>query len=86
MEIESKTLGELQKMVRLFNLTVVPDKKQKNLFVELFGIDMKKIDKIDNITFVNAKKILNPFVSKNKKEFNLLINQQINYFKKIVKI
>ena len=45
---------------------------------------MKKINKIDNITFTNVKKILTPFVSKNKKEFNLLINQQINHFKKIV--
>ena len=45
---------------------------------------MKKIDKIENITFINVKKILTPLVSKNKKEFNLLINQQINFFKKIV--
>ena len=58
-------------------------KELKNLFVELFGIDVKKIDKIDNITFMNAKKILTPIVSKNKKEFNLLINRQVDYFKKI---
>ena len=83
MEIESKTLGELKTIIKLFNLTIVPNNKQKNLFVELFNIDMNKINKINNITFNNVKKILTPFVTKNKKYFNSLIKEQINYFKKI---
>ena len=85
MEIESKTLGELKNMVKLFNLIVIPKNERKNLFVELFGIDMKEIYKIKNITFINAKKILTPLVSKNKKKFNLLIKEQKNIFKKIIK-
>jgi adenylate cyclase class IV len=67
MEIESKTIGELKNMVKLFNLIVIPKNERKNLFVELFGIDMKEIYKIKNITFINAKKILTPLVLKNKK-------------------
>lgn len=85
MEIESKTLGELKNMVKLFNLIVIPKNERKNLFVELFGIEMKEIYKIKNITFINAKKILTPLVSKNKKKFNLLIKEQKNIYKNIIK-
>jgi adenylate cyclase class IV len=67
MEIESKTLAGLNKMVKLLGLVVIPEKEQKNLFVELFGIDEKEFKKIENITFNNAKKILTPLITKNKK-------------------
>ena len=78
MEIESKTLKELNKMVKIFGLTV--EKDQKNLFVELFGIDMEKLEKFDNVTFTNVKKILTPLVTKNIKQFNILVNMQLTLF------
>ena len=78
MEIESKTKKQLNKMVKIFGLTI--EKDQKNLFVELFGIDMKKLDKFDNVTFINVKKILTPLVTKNIKQFNTLVNAQKTLF------
>lgn len=80
MEIESKTLAGLNKMVKLLGLVI--EKDQKNLFVELFGIDMKKLDKFDNVTFTNVKKILTPLVTKNIKQFNILVNAQLKQYKK----
>lgn len=81
MEIESKTLAGLNKMVKLLELVV--EKEEKNLFVELFGIDEKEFKKLDHITFNNAKKILTPLVTKNKKKFNALVDRQKALFKKV---
>jgi adenylate cyclase class IV len=81
MEIESKTLAGLNKMVKLLGLLVV-EKEEKNLFVELFGIDEKEFKKLNNITFTNVKKILTPLVTKNKKQFNALVDRQKTLFRK----
>ena len=81
MEIESKTLKQLNKMVKIFGLTVVPESEQKNLFVELFGIDMEKFGKFDNVTFINVKKLVTPLVTKNIKQFNKLTDDHLKKYK-----
>jgi len=85
MEIESKTLVGLNKMVKLLGLVVIPEKEQKNLFVELFGIDENEFKKLNNITFNNTKKILTPLVTKNKKQFNKLTDDHLKKYKTVIK-
>ena len=85
MEIESKTLAQLNKMVKIFGLTVVPESEQKNLFVELFGIDMEKFGKFDNVTFTNVKKLVAPLVTKNIKQFNKLTDDHLKKYKALLK-
>uniref|UniRef100_A0A6C0I2A3 CYTH domain-containing protein n=1 Tax=viral metagenome TaxID=1070528 RepID=A0A6C0I2A3_9ZZZZ len=85
MEIESKTLAQLNKMVKIFGLTVVPESEQKNLFVELFGIDMEKFGKFDNVTFTNVKKLVAPLVTKNIKQFNKLTDDHLKKYKSLFK-
>ena len=81
LEIESKTLKKLKEMVKHFNLKVIPKNEQKNMYVELFGINLSNIKNINNLTFKDAKKKIILHVTKNKKEFNLLINKQIKAYK-----
>ena len=46
---------------------------------------MKKLDKFDNVTFTNVKKILTPLVTKNIKQFNILVAMQLKQYKTLFK-
>ena len=74
MEIESKTKKELDIIVNKLGLS---DKEHNNfkdndLYKENFGIEIPAVD----LTFDNMKRLLFPLVTKNKEEFNKLVNLQ----------
>lgn len=79
MEIESKTKKELNDMVKLFNVKPID---RADRYMDLFGIT---IPKTLDLTFQNAKKDLMPFVQKNKKEFIILVDNQLKQYKKLMK-
>ena len=79
MEIESKTKKELNDMVKLFNVTPID---RADRYMDLFGIT---IPKTLDLKFQNAKKDLLPFVQKNKKEFIILVDNQLKEYKKLMK-
>jgi len=79
MEIESKTKKELNDMVKLFNVKPID---RADRYMDLFGIT---IPKTLDLTFKNAKKDLMPFVQKNKKEFIILVDNQLKQYKKLMK-
>ena len=68
MEIESKTKAELNKILKQFELIPPP---AQNKYKELFGII---IPKTIDLTFLNVKKELSQYVTKNNKEFIKLCN------------
>jgi hypothetical protein len=80
MEVESKTLKGLEKMVKLLNLENVThdDFKEMDTYEEPFGI---VIPGTVDLTFETAKKTLGPLVKKNKPIFNKLVDEQIKMFK-----
>lgn len=79
MEIEAKTKKELNDMVKLFNVKPID---RVNRYMDLFGIT---IPKTLDLTFKNVKKELIPFVQKNKKEFIILVDNQLKQYKKLMK-
>lgn len=79
MEIEAKTKKELNDMVKLFNVKPID---RVNRYMDLFGIT---IPKTLDLTFKNVKKELMPFVQKNKKEFIILVDNQLKQYKKLMK-
>ena len=83
MEIESKSNKELLEIVSLLNLNNIPHDTSTNaqLYEELFGIVFTK--NID-LTFNTVKSMLKP--TKNKKDFNKLIETQHKLYKKIIKV
>jgi predicted adenylyl cyclase CyaB len=83
MEIESNTKKELLKIVLLLKLNNIPHDTSTNaqLYEELFGIVFTK--NID-LTFNTVKSMLKP--TKNKKDFNKLIETQHKLYKKIIKV
>lgn len=80
MEVESKTLNGLKKMIKLLDLENVPhdDFKEMELYEIPFGI---VIPGTVDLTFETAKKTLGSLVKKNKTIFNKLIDEQIKMFK-----
>jgi hypothetical protein len=82
MEIESQTKKELLKIVALLKLDNVEHDTSTNaqLYEELFGIVFTK--NID-LTFNTVKSMLK--ATKNKKDFNKLIEIQHKLYKKIIK-
>ncbi len=85
MEIEAKTKKDLEKMVELLNLKDVPHDNfnDMELYQIPFGIT---IPNTVNLTFNTAKNILGKYCTKNKKEFEKLVNEQIKIYKQILKL
>jgi adenylate cyclase class IV len=79
MDVESETVTELKEMLKYFDLKVEGHTDKYN---ELFGITIPK--SID-LTFANMKKELTKLVKKNKKEFIILVNDQMKKYKKLKK-
>ena len=79
MEIESKTLKELKEMIKYFGLEIIDVKDRYN---DLFGII---IPKTMDLTFIDVKKDLIGYVTKNKKNFITLVNNQLKKYKNIKK-
>jgi adenylate cyclase class IV len=84
MEVEAKTKKDLVKMVGLLDLTDVPhdDFKEMELYELPFGIIIP--GSID-LTFESVKKLLGPVVTKNKKGFNKLVDEQIKMYQLVKK-
>ena len=76
MEIESKTKSELEKYVKLLGLKDIPHNNFRNadIYKDNFGITIPS--NINNLTFLNSKKILEPYCTKNKTEFIKLVDEQ----------
>ena len=75
MEVEAKSKKTLEKTIELLGLKGVPHDNftDVGLYTESFGI---VISKNVDLTFGTVKKILGPSVTKNKKEFNKLVDTQ----------
>ena len=85
MEVESTTKKELLLMVKKLSLQDVPhDNFTDNDLYGIFGIDFNKKKKGD-INFKNVLKFLKPLVKKNKKEFMLLVSNQMEMYKQVTK-
>jgi hypothetical protein len=84
MEVETKTKKELTETVKLLDLENVPhdDFKDMDLYEKPFGII---IPNLVDMTFETIKNTLGPLVTKNEKDFNKLVKQQIKMFKLIKK-
>ena len=84
MEVEAKTKKDLNKMIRLLDLIDVPhdDFKEMELYKLPFGII---ITGTVDLTFQSVKKILGPIVTKNKKRFNKLVDEQIKMYEQVKK-
>ena len=79
MEIESKTLKELNNMVKYFNLEVMERPKR---YYDLYGLT---IPVHADLTFVNVKKTLGKLVKKNKKMFLSIVDEQLKLYTKLLK-
>ena len=79
LEVESKTKKEMTEMIKTFNLKIVDT---TNRYADKFGIILPKT--ID-LTFNNVKKNLIKIVTKNKKEFIELCDNQLSQYKKLIK-
>jgi hypothetical protein len=77
MEVESKTKSEMTEMIKYFGLKI-EDRSER--YLDLFGI---VIPKSIDLKFNSVKKYLLPLVTKNKKEFVELVNEQVKRYKKL---
>ena len=84
MEVESKTKKELNEKIKLLDLENAPhdDFKDLELYEKPFGII---IPTLIDMTFETIKDTLGPLVTKNEKNFNKLVKEQIKMFKLIKK-
>ena len=85
MEVESKTKSELEKYVKLLGLTDIPHNNFRNadLYKDNFGIVIPS--NINNLTFLNSKKTLEPYCTKNKTEFSKLVDKQKKTYLSLIK-
>ena len=81
MEVEAKTLNELNKILKELGLNSKMH-DDSNKYLEIFGIEIPK--NLD-LKFSTVKKDLLPQVKKNKKEFVDLVADQLKQYKKVVK-
>lgn len=82
MEIESSNKKDLDTLTSHLQLTdLIVEKGYKSL-KELFGI---VLDSNQDLTFLNAKKVLSKLVTKNKTKFKKLINDQLILYNKLLK-
>jgi len=84
MEIESNNLVSLNSCAQALGLANTPHNNfvDDNLYTQHFGINLSK--KIADLTFKIMSKVLKPLVTKNKKEFDLLIKKQMEKYKSII--
>jgi adenylate cyclase class IV len=84
MEVESKDLTSLESCVKMLGLenTKHNNFDDNKLYTKHFGIDFKKKD--EDLTFKSMVKILKPLVTKNKKEFDLLVEKQIEKYNSLI--
>lgn len=78
MEIESKTLKELNKMIKYFDLKVIDLPKR---YYYLYGLT---IPIHADLTFMNVQKLLGKLVKKNKKMFLSIVKKQLKLYKKVL--
>lgn len=82
MEIESSNKKDLDTLTNYLQLTdLIVEKGYKSL-KELFGV---VLDSNQDLTFLNAKKVLSKLVTKNKTKFKKLINDQLILYNKLLK-
>jgi adenylate cyclase class IV len=78
MEIESNTEEELYKSIKLFKLKEEPKFTIRDIYLEIYGIDKNIL--YDSATFKNAKELLEPYIKKNNKKFNDILENQFKKF------
>lgn len=78
LEIDCKSLESLNNLTKKLELDVKKKGKKgiKHLYLEHYGIPLKS-DWGDNFSFVNSNKIFEKYITKNKKKFLEIFNQQI---------
>jgi predicted adenylyl cyclase CyaB len=83
MEIESKSKNELEKYVKLLGLENVPHNDYNNVeyYKDSFGI---VIPEKTDLTFLNSKKLLNKYCTKNKSKFTKLVEEQKKLYLSLV--
>jgi adenylate cyclase class IV len=83
MEVESKDLTSLESCVKILGLENTPHNNfdDNKLYTKHFGIDLK-IKK--DLTFKSMIEILEPLVTKNKNEFNILVKTQMKKYKSLI--
>lgn len=80
MKIESSNKKDLDTLTNHLQLTdLIVEKGYKSL-KELFGV---VLDSNQDLTFINAKKVLSKLVTKNKTKFKKLINDQLILYNKL---
>jgi predicted adenylyl cyclase CyaB len=82
MEIETSNKKDLDALTKHLQLTdLIVEKGYKSL-KELFGV---VLDSNQDLTFLNAKKVLSKLVTKNKTKFKKIINDQLILYNKLIK-
>jgi predicted adenylyl cyclase CyaB len=82
MEIETSNKKDLDALTKHLQLTDLIVEKGYNSLKECFGI---LLDNNQDLTFLNAKKVLSKLVTKNKKQLKKIINDQLILYNKLVK-
>jgi len=78
MEIESMSETDLHNTMKLLGLSKEPMFVQKDLYYKYYGI--KKNREMVSLTFENAYDILGNLITKNKEQFDDILNKQIKLF------
>ena len=75
-EIDCDNENNLKKVSKLlgYNLDDHDNTSTNDLYLKHYGI--KKDRKLGDLTFANANKVLGPFITKNKKKFFEILNEQ----------
>lgn len=83
MEIESTNLSDLDSCAQMLGLENTPHNNfvDSKLYSKHFGINFKK--NID-LTFKSMVKILEPLVTKNKEQFDLLVKKQMEKYNSVI--
>ena len=81
MEVECNSVKRLDDLILKLGLFTEKQFQIDSLFKELY--DLSKRDKEDDLTFTSVKKVIKPYIRKNLKLFDQIINIQIAYIKKI---
>ena len=79
MEVESKTEGDLHKIMELLHLNNESNFGSKDLYWEEYGITKDRPD-VD-LTFETADKVLGPYITKNKEKFEKILANQLKTLK-----
>ena len=82
MEIETSNKKDLDALTKHLQLTDLIVEKGYNSLKECFGI---LLDNNQDLTFLNAKKVLSKLVTKNKTQLKKIINDQLILYNKLVK-